>query len=133
MVPSWQPARPFSACRAGDSCHAAAIREWDGCNDVEPYYTNITQYALAHSLPLAYLDSSIPIAKSGTSYQLTATGTKVTQAYAVVANRPGPVAITLVANAEGECLMIAPSRWVEVKGSNLAPAGDSRIRQSSGL
>jgi len=34
-----------------------------------------------------------------------------------------PVAITLVANAEGESPMIAPSRWVEVKGSKLAPAG----------
>jgi hypothetical protein len=77
----------------------AATSEWDGRNDVEPYYTNITQYASAHPLPLAYLDSSILIAKSGTSYQLTATGTKVMQAYAAVANRPGPVAITLVTNA----------------------------------
>ena len=68
-------------------------------HDVEPYYTHITQYALAHSLPLAYLDSSILIAKSGTSYQLTATGTKVMQAYAAVANGPGPGCD----HAGGEC------------------------------
>ena len=36
-------------------------------------------------------------------------------------------AIGLVANAEGESSAIAPNTWVEIKGSNLAPAGDSRI------
>jgi uncharacterized protein (TIGR03437 family) len=35
--------------------------------------------------------------------------------------------ITMVANAEGEDRIIAPNTWVEVKGLNLAPAGDSRI------
>ncbi len=39
-------------------------------------------------------------------------------------------AIALVANAEGERAIIAPNTWVEVKGSNLAPAGDSRIWQT---
>jgi uncharacterized protein (TIGR03437 family) len=43
---------------------------------------------------------------------------------------PSP-AITLVANAEGESPTIAPNTWVEVKGSNLAPAGDTRTWQSS--
>jgi uncharacterized protein (TIGR03437 family) len=42
----------------------------------------------------------------------------------------GPV-ISLVANAEGESLMIAPNTWIEIKGASLAPAGDSRIWQSS--
>ncbi len=42
----------------------------------------------------------------------------------------GPV-ISLVANAEGESTTIAPNTWVEIKGSNLAPAGDSRIWQGS--
>jgi uncharacterized protein (TIGR03437 family) len=42
----------------------------------------------------------------------------------------GPV-VSLVANAEGEDLTIAPNTWVEIKGSNLAPAGDSRIWRSS--
>jgi hypothetical protein len=32
-------------------------------------------------------------------------------------------AITLVANAEGGNTTIAPNTWVEIKGSNLAPAG----------
>jgi uncharacterized protein (TIGR03437 family) len=39
--------------------------------------------------------------------------------------------ITLVANAEGENPVIAPNTWVEVKGSNLSKAGDTRIWQSS--
>jgi uncharacterized protein (TIGR03437 family) len=42
----------------------------------------------------------------------------------------GP-AIALVANAEGESPTIAPNTWVEIKGSNLAPAGDTRIWQGS--
>jgi uncharacterized protein (TIGR03437 family) len=36
-------------------------------------------------------------------------------------------AITLVANAEGGAPVIAPNTWVEINGSNLAPAGDTRI------
>ena len=36
-----------------------------------------------------------------------------------------------MANAEGEIPTIAPNTWVEIKGSNLAPSGDSRIWQSS--
>lgn len=39
--------------------------------------------------------------------------------------------ITLIANAEGETLSIAPNTWVEIKGSNLAPAGDARIWRTS--
>jgi uncharacterized protein (TIGR03437 family) len=44
---------------------------------------------------------------------------------------PAPPAISLVANAEGEGPTIAPNTWVEIKGSNLAPAGDTRIWQGS--
>jgi uncharacterized protein (TIGR03437 family) len=40
-------------------------------------------------------------------------------------------AISKVANAEGESPSIAPNTWVEIKGSNLAPAGDSRTWQAS--
>ena len=36
-----------------------------------------------------------------------------------------------VANAAGESPIIAPNTWVEIKGVNLAPAGDSRIWQGS--
>jgi uncharacterized protein (TIGR03437 family) len=44
----------------------------------------------------------------------------------------GPTpAITLVQNAEGGASTIAPNTWVTLKGSNLAPAGDSRIWQAS--
>lgn len=41
----------------------------------------------------------------------------------------GPV-IAEVANAEGESPTIAPNTWLEIKGANLAPAGDSRIWQT---
>ena len=39
--------------------------------------------------------------------------------------------ITLTANAEGDTPLIAPNTWVEIKGMNLAPAGDSRIWQDT--
>lgn len=42
----------------------------------------------------------------------------------------GP-AISLVANAEGKAPIIAPSTWVEIKATNLAPPGDTRIWQPS--
>jgi uncharacterized protein (TIGR03437 family) len=46
------------------------------------------------------------------------------------ADTTGPV-IAEVANAEGESPAIAPNTWVEIKGVNLAPAGDPRIWQGS--
>ena len=46
------------------------------------------------------------------------------------AGQNAPV-IGLVANAEGESDAIAPNTWVEIKGANLAPAGDTRIWQAS--
>lgn len=33
--------------------------------------------------------------------------------------------ISLVANAEGESPVIAPNTWVEIKGTHLAPSGES--------
>ena len=39
--------------------------------------------------------------------------------------------VSLVANAEGEETTIAPNTWVEIKGSRLAPPGDSRIWRAS--
>src|SRR5579871_217931 len=50
--------------------------------------------------------------------------------YYPAAPATGPV-ISLIANAEGESLTIAPNTWVEIKGSNLAPPGDTRIWQAS--
>ncbi len=41
------------------------------------------------------------------------------------ATGPAP-SISLVANAFGEAALIAPNTWVEIKGTNLAPPGDSR-------
>jgi len=41
----------------------------------------------------------------------------------------GPV-VSVAANAVGEDLNIAPNMWVEIKGANLAPAGDARIAQA---
>jgi uncharacterized protein (TIGR03437 family) len=113
--------------------HAAAITEWGGCNDSEPYHTNITSFARTHGLALAYFDSGNLMSLAGSSWQLTATGTKVAQAYATIASGSGPAApaIMLVANAEGDVPVIAPNTWVEIKGSNLAPAGDTRIWQGS--
>ncbi|HEY4364656.1 MAG TPA: hypothetical protein VGN17_27070 [Bryobacteraceae bacterium] len=47
-------------------------------------------------------------------------------------SNPAPApAISLVANAEGEAHLIAPNTWVEIKGSNLAAPGDSRIWQGA--
>jgi uncharacterized protein (TIGR03437 family) len=46
----------------------------------------------------------------------------------MIGNAP---AISEVANAEGESPAIAPNTWVEIKGVNLAPAGDSRMWQAS--
>jgi|SRR5271157_1048941 len=50
--------------------------------------------------------------------------------YYPVTTTTGPV-VSFVANAEGESATIAPNTWVEIKGANLAPAGDSRIWQAS--
>lgn len=111
--------------------HAVAITEWGGCNDTEPYHTNLVTYAQTHAIALAYFDSSAVITQSGSADRLTAAGTKLAQAYAGIASAgsaPAPV-ITLVANAEGEAPLIAPNTWVEIKGTNLAPAGDTRIWQ----
>ena len=47
------------------------------------------------------------------------------------AGSPSEPAISLVANAEGESPTIAPNTWVEIKGFNLAPAGDARIWKDS--
>jgi uncharacterized protein (TIGR03437 family) len=55
--------------------------------------------------------------------------TFVSRTFTITA-QPAPV-ISKVANAEGESPTIAPNTWIEIKGANLAPSGDSRIWQSS--
>lgn len=61
--------------------------------------------------------------------KLTTNGANVNLAYSPVGAAAPQVAT--VANAEGEVPVIAPNTWVEVKGFNLAPAGDSRIWSTS--
>jgi len=51
--------------------------------------------------------------------------------YTIPAAATAAPAISKVANAEGESSTIAPNTWVEIKGSNLAPAGDTRIWQAA--
>ena len=43
------------------------------------------------------------------------------------ASGAGAPAVALVANAFGEAALLAPNTWVEIKGTNLAPAGHTRI------
>jgi hypothetical protein len=81
--------------------HAGAITEWGGCNDSEPYHTNITSFAKTFSLPLAYFDSGNLLTLAGGVWQLTPTGTKVAQAYVAIASRGTAPAVALVANARG--------------------------------
>lgn len=98
--------------------HAVAITEWGGCNDIEPYNTNITSYALAHSVALAYFDSSNLITQSGGIDQLTATGSKVAQAYAMIA-AGGPGTVTSVSSASGSTTL-APEAIALAFGANLS-------------
>jgi uncharacterized protein (TIGR03437 family) len=46
-------------------------------------------------------------------------------------NTPLVPMISEIANAEGESPVIAPNTWVEIKGANLSPFGDSRTWQTS--
>jgi uncharacterized protein (TIGR03437 family) len=59
------------------------------------------------------------------------TGKRVMSSRAFTITATAAPVISQVANAEGESLTIAPNTWVEVKGANLAPAGDTRIWQGT--
>ena len=103
--------------------HAVAITEWGGCNDGDPYHANITSYAQTHSVALAYFDSTNLITQSGASYQLTATGTKVAQAYtAIAAGGPGTVAS---ANSASGTTTLAAEAIASAYGANLATSTQS--------
>jgi uncharacterized protein (TIGR03437 family) len=110
--------------------HAVAFTEWGGCNDSSAYHTNITSYAMTHSIGLVYFDNTNLLTSSDA---LTATGATVASAYNAIAgiSSAGPPVVTKVANAEGEALTIAPNTWVEIKGTGLAPAGDTRTWQNT--
>jgi uncharacterized protein (TIGR03437 family) len=94
--------------------HAVAIAEWGSCNDPEPYHTNITSYAKAHSVALAYFDSSNLIASGA----LTTIGTKVAQAYTAIATS-GPGTVTSVSSADGSAPLAAEA-IASAYGVNLA-------------
>jgi len=108
--------------------HAAAIMEWGGCNDSEPYHTNISSYAQVHDLALAYFDSSDLLTQSAGAFQLTATGTKVAQSYSAIAaagppaNNGGPAlrSTNPVQDAENNRPAIVPGAWVSVYGTNFS-------------
>ncbi len=102
--------------------HAAAITEWGGCNDSDPYHTNITSYAQAHDLALVYFDSNNLITQSGGVYQLTPTGAKVAGAYSAIAtagppaNSGNPV-VQRVLDAINNRAQIVPGSWVSIYGT----------------
>jgi len=108
--------------------HAAAILEWGGCNDSEPYHTNITTYAQNHYMPLAYFDNTNLIAGSGSAAQLTAVGSKVATAYQAIATAGGPAnngapllrTSNPVQDAVNNRAQIVPGEWVSVYGANFA-------------
>jgi uncharacterized protein (TIGR03437 family) len=98
--------------------HAAAINEWGGCNDPEPYHTNITSYAQAHALALVYFDNTNLITGTGAGSQLTAIGSKVKTAYTAIA-AGGPGTVTSVSSANGS-LTLAAEAIAEGFGTKLA-------------
>jgi uncharacterized protein (TIGR03437 family) len=49
----------------------------------------------------------------------------------VTVNVEAPPVITSVQNAEGGSTSVAPNTWVEINGSGLSPAGDSRVWQAA--
>jgi len=100
--------------------HGLAIAEWGGCNDSEPYHTNITSYAQAHEIALVYYDSTNLIAASGNTFQLTATGTKVAAAYKAIA-AGGPTTVTSVSSTNGAATL-APEAIASAYGAGLATA-----------
>lgn len=62
---------------------AASFTEWGGCNDTEPYNTDITSYAISHHILLAYYEwSKVVNLVSYDTYQLNSNGVKVQADYA---------------------------------------------------
>ena len=94
------------------------------------------QYALSNACPatpsptLGYMSLQDLYARA--SRDIFAMANQVTALPASTCSKTAPPpAIALVANAEGESPTIAPNTWIEIKGSNLAAPGDTRIWQES--
>src|SRR5262249_49850202 len=100
---------------------AVAITEWGGCNDIEPYHTNVASYAASHSVALIYFDSSLLVQPAGSAFQLTAAGSKVKSDYAAIAGGRSPPsrrAANPVQDAINNRTQIVPGSWIAVYGSN---------------
>jgi uncharacterized protein (TIGR03437 family) len=108
--------------------HAAAILEWGGCNDSQPYHANITTYAQTHYMPLVYFDNTYLITQTAGNYQLTAVGSLVATAYQAIASAGGPpnngVPLLRTTNPVQDAVnnrnQIVPGEWVSVYGANFA-------------
>jgi uncharacterized protein (TIGR03437 family) len=98
--------------------HAAAITEWGGCNDSQPYHANIVTFAETHSVPLVFFDSSDLFTPSGSSVALTAAGTQTAQSYSALA-AGGPGLVTSVSATDGAAAL-APEAIASAYGANLA-------------
>ena len=62
---------------------AASFSEWGGCNDAEPYNSDMTSFAIAHHVLLAYYDLDQVVNLTGNdTLQLNSNGTKVQADYA---------------------------------------------------
>jgi uncharacterized protein (TIGR03437 family) len=72
--------------------------------------------------------NDVALDSAGNLYIADATNDRVRKVVAVgVASGGSAPAVALVANAFGETATIAPNTWVEIKGTNLAPSGHTRI------
>jgi uncharacterized protein (TIGR03437 family) len=107
--------------------HAAAITEWGGCNDIQPYHANLVSYAQAHSVALVFFDSSDLFTPSGSSLALTPAGTQTAQSYSALA-AGGPGVVTSVSATDGAAAL-APEAIASAYGANLA----SVTQQASSL
>jgi uncharacterized protein (TIGR03437 family) len=137
----------------GGTIPAVYAQAYDGGNgkhyvvltnkSVSPAVARITQNGADLTIPMqmTFVTGTDPtLANSGLpsdnvqiqTQTVTNPGAVTIPSYSVVRLEwPLTSSISLVANAEGENITIAPNTWVEIKGSNLAPAGDSRIWKTS--
>jgi uncharacterized protein (TIGR03437 family) len=108
------PGSGASGTFAGGATTATVGTDSGGLATAPAFTANST--AGSYQVTASFLSAATPAA-----FALTNTGGTGT---------PTPT-ITKVANAEGEVATIAPNTWVEIKGTNLSPPGDTRIWGSS--
>jgi uncharacterized protein (TIGR03437 family) len=119
------------------------IQATDGSFYGTAYYGDSTVFKITPAgalTPLYVFDSAKPAAgviegADGNLYGTTQYGGANSDGSVFELQTMLPVAtgpsITLIQNAEGGASTVAPNTWVTLKGSNLAPAGDSRIWMAS--